>query len=70
MSAIKCCKDCTDRHVGCHSTCKRYIDEKAAYEEKQVEVRKKKHNEYLVTGYEIDTVHRMKKSYKFVCNKK
>ena len=20
------CKDCTDRHIGCHSTCEKYID--------------------------------------------
>lgn len=28
---ITCCKDCVapKRHVGCHSTCKEYIDEKA-----------------------------------------
>lgn len=23
------CKDCTERHVGCHSTCEKYISEKA-----------------------------------------
>lgn len=23
------CKDCTNRHIGCHSTCERYISEKA-----------------------------------------
>lgn len=31
---IECCKDCVPpkRHVGCHSSCKEYIDEKAEYE--------------------------------------
>lgn len=26
---IRCCKDCKDRHMNCHSTCKQYIEEKA-----------------------------------------
>lgn len=32
---IKCCKDCVapKRHIGCHGTCKEYLDEKAADEE-------------------------------------
>lgn len=30
--AIFTCKDCKDRTVGCHSTCKKYIKEKAEYE--------------------------------------
>lgn len=31
------CKDCTDRHPCCHSTCQKYLQEKARNEE----VRKK-----------------------------
>lgn len=30
--AIFTCKDCKDRTIGCHSTCKKYIKEKAEYE--------------------------------------
>ena len=30
--AIFTCKDCKDRKVGCHTTCKKYIKEKAEYE--------------------------------------
>ena len=26
---IKCCKDCPDRHVGCHGTCEKYKKERA-----------------------------------------
>ena len=29
MSFRFSCKDCTERHVGCHSTCEKYISEKA-----------------------------------------
>lgn len=29
-TTIECCRQCTDgRHVGCHATCKAYIDEVA-----------------------------------------
>lgn len=30
---LKSCKTCTDRVVGCHSTCEKYISEKQAYED-------------------------------------
>ena len=29
MTSIKCCKDCTQRHIGCHSDCERYNKEKS-----------------------------------------
>jgi len=29
MAGITCCKDCKDRHLGCHSSCKIYIEQKA-----------------------------------------
>ena len=38
-----CCKGCTERHVGCHSTCEKYITEKAENErlrEKEHELKK------------------------------
>ena len=37
METIKCCKDCPEKHPGCHSTCPDYIIEKAFYEEKKAE---------------------------------
>ena len=33
MNGITCCYNCTDRVVGCHGTCKKYIDERAKYDE-------------------------------------
>lgn len=29
MTNIKCCKDCKERHIGCHSDCDRYNKEKS-----------------------------------------
>lgn len=28
MPTIKCCFKCTERSLGCHSTCERYLKEK------------------------------------------
>lgn len=30
---ITCCKDCTDRQIGCHATCERYLEQKKRNEE-------------------------------------
>lgn len=27
------CKDCTERAVGCHSTCKKYLEQKECYDQ-------------------------------------
>lgn len=42
MRAIKCCYKCEERHVGCHSTCERYIEES-----KVIEKQRKEHLEKL-----------------------
>lgn len=41
--SITCCKDCTDRHIGCRGSCQRYLDEaKAASEERERRWKEKK----------------------------
>ncbi len=32
---IQCCKDCAERHMGCHGTCDRYKAETAVLEEEK-----------------------------------
>lgn len=46
MGYFECCKGCVapKRHVGCHSTCKEYLDDKAAYDEEQANIRKERKN--------------------------
>lgn len=62
MGAIKCCMHCTtDRHIGCHSTCKRYINEKAEYDKKQARIRKEKELRWDVDCYVMDGKMRIKK---------
>ena len=43
--SINSCKDCKDRHVGCHSTCEKYINAKKEYDELQEKIKKSKHRE-------------------------
>lgn len=42
---INSCKDCKDRHVGCHSTCEKYINAKKEYDELQEKIKKSKYRE-------------------------
>lgn len=34
---IKSCKDCQERHIGCHSECEKYISERAEYDREKSE---------------------------------
>lgn len=53
-----CDKDCTDRKVGCHSSCKKYLERKAKYDKNKADVRKIKSNNRDITGFEIDSYNR------------
>lgn len=33
MNLFNCCKNCTDRHAKCHSTCERYLKDRARLDE-------------------------------------
>lgn len=33
MTGITCCKDCTQRHYACHSTCEKYKQQRAELDE-------------------------------------
>lgn len=39
---ITVCKDCRERHLGCHDNCERYLKERNAYEELKQAIRKEK----------------------------
>lgn len=46
---ITCCKDCGDRHCGCHSTCEKYITQRAALDEYNEQRRKENEaNKYVL----------------------
>ncbi len=52
--SIKCCKDCVppQRHVGCHSTCKEYLEEKAEFEKLKEWERKSRYPLPTIYDYE------------------
>lgn len=33
MNLFECCKNCNDRHLGCHGTCERYLEDRAKLDE-------------------------------------
>lgn len=37
-----CCKDCRDRHIGCHADCSRYLQAKEEREKKRQIIRQEK----------------------------
>lgn len=41
---IKCCKDCKERQLGCHSTCEKYLKERGM---------KDKENDRLFLEYDL-----------------
>lgn len=63
--AIKCCKDCDDRSVGCHSTCARYIEEKEIHQKKKAEIDKNNrvNDEYI--QYAINSSKNMKRRKRY-----
>lgn len=40
MAGIRSCKDCTERYMGCHSYCQKYLSEKAEYDERKLREKK------------------------------
>lgn len=53
---IKCCKDCAERKVGCHSSCEAYQKEKAAYEAYCRDIKKKKRDENNIRGFKVEQI--------------
>ena len=50
-SRIQSCRECTDRYLGCHSKCEKYIREKAENDAINEEIRKKKKVEQAFIEY-------------------
>ena len=55
----QCCKNCTKRTKGCHSTCPDYIAAKAEAEQ----VRQQLIKEGLIKGYLADSSYKRRKRY-------
>ncbi len=51
---FKSCYHCKERYLGCHSTCPRYLKEKAAYEKQKEYTRT--HKAVMLTNYDFDKI--------------
>ena len=61
---ISPCKDCPDRVLGCHSTCQKYIDKKAAYEKEREQLIECYNKENSYVSYVVGSKDRIKKRMK------
>lgn len=50
------CKDCKERHLGCHQDCLAYNDAKDEYERKKEVLKEKKANDKALNSYERERV--------------
>lgn len=54
-NAVTVCKDCTERHMGCHGTCERYKAQKAERDAERDAINRKKMNEYAMESHKRET---------------
>ena len=64
MGRIITCKDCTDRVVGCHGTCQKYLEAKAKNDEESKMIRQLINAENDVNDFKSKTVQSTKKRYR------
>ncbi len=61
MSKLTCCKNCTDRKLFCHSTCERYVKEKALHEANRLMVASARNKERLYDAFHAERVRKTKR---------
>lgn len=59
MSQIYVCKDCPDRQIGCHATCRKYIEQSEQLKKEAEEIRRQKDEYNAQLDRKIDGVVRM-----------
>lgn len=53
-SYFKSCQFCQERFLGCHSTCPKYLEERAAYE--TIKAKAAKNKSQVLTTYDFDEI--------------
>lgn len=61
MIYIRSCKDCTERTIGCHANCEKYLAEKAAAEEERMRRRTEIDRELAQVGRLVASFKRMRR---------
>ena len=56
------CKDCKDRHTGCHSECPKYIKAKEDHDEKKEKIKEAIARENIVWGFKKKAITAMIKN--------
>lgn len=51
MGRINCCHDCSNRAVGCHGICEKYIESRKKYEEQQTAIYAWKNKDKAIQDY-------------------
>lgn len=64
MTSIKCCKDCTKRHIGCHSDCERYNKEKSDNDKYKAIVQSHKDKIIRDRAYVREAIERSRRSHR------
>lgn len=60
-NAITCCYGCKDRQMGCHSTCKQYLEEKSKHDTERELLAERRNEEYSKIRDVINGISRMKR---------
>lgn len=61
---IMCCMNCTDRQVGCHSTCEIYKEQKAQWDKIRAEEKEQQRQKYCRVDSILEGKRRMTKGRK------
>ena len=55
------CKDCKERHVGCHSTCEKYLEWNKKWVDNKIKISEKKYLMKQIDSHEIETTYKAKR---------
>ena len=66
LIGIKCCKGCEEpiRHVGCHSTCEKYLEERRQLDEQNKKLTEINRNKQAYNDAKSFTIQNIRKRYK------
>lgn len=66
LIGIKCCKGCEApiRHVGCHSTCEKYLEERRQLDEQNKKLTEINQNKQAYNDAKSFTIQNIRKRYK------
>lgn len=61
MSKIKCCMNCKERKLFCHSACEKYTNEKVLNDANRVFINEQRNKENLFNSYHAERIRKTKR---------